>query len=71
MIERQVLEQAAQKHRPIDWQEPTKEAMAAPLVYKKRNYYRDLRGQTDGTVIQRVRSCTDNAGPDMQFGLFI
>jgi hypothetical protein len=26
---------------------------------------------TDGTVIQRVRSCTDNAGPDMQFGLFI
>tara|TARA_R110001592_G_C13160580_1_gene748899 strand:+ start:291 stop:1676 length:1386 start_codon:yes stop_codon:yes gene_type:complete len=75
MIERQVLEQAApEAPQPIDWQEPTKEAMALlPGVYKNEGTIEIVL--RDDKLVVLSSSGSDPAqimqGPDMQFGLFI
>jgi CubicO group peptidase (beta-lactamase class C family) len=75
MIEWQVLEQAApEAPQPIDWQEPTKEAMALlPGVYKNEGTIEIVL--RDDKLVVLSSSGYDPAqimqGPDMQFGLFI
>ncbi len=75
MIERQVLEQAApEAPRPIDWQEPTKEAMALlPGVYENETTIEIVLRDDKLVVLSSSRSADLQImqGPDMQFGLFI